>query len=84
MATIAQFPALHNMIAYYAHYGDMEGLAYQMAGGFVFQAEGATPPEGCLTVSTTDPELVLHGRTDVADAQRQADGDRIANICGRS
>ena len=67
---------------YYAHLGDTEGTAEQLAGGYLFRADGQR--QGRL-VAAKDPELVLHGRKDLADAQRVADqarGGHAAIVCG--
>ena len=70
-------------IAHYATYGDVHGTAELLNGsGYLFRAEGERK---AALVSYKDPELVLLGRCDLADAQRAADdaaGGLAALVCG--
>jgi hypothetical protein len=68
------------------HYAIMDGAeahAVQTAGGWRVQLEGQT---SWVLVSTGNPNLVLLGRCDLAEAQRAADefaGGFAAIVCGR-
>ena len=70
-------------IAYYATYKTTEGTAELLNGsGYLFRATGERQAR---LVSYKDPELLLAGRKDLADAQRQADqarGGFAALVCG--
>lgn len=66
MATIPHLPTRNNL----TFYATVDGLARQTAGGYLFQAEGT---RSWRTVACTDPALLLLGRCDLADSQRQAD-----------
>ena len=57
-------------VQHYAQYHDVHGIATLMAGGYAFQAEASADT---WLVSYKDADLVLLGRCDLADAQRQAD-----------
>ena len=86
MSTIAQATTWRNPpTVYYAVYSGIEGTAELLNGsGYLFRRDGQR--SGTL-VSHTDPELVLLGRADLADAQRQADdsaGGYAAVACGRA
>lgn len=66
--TIAQTPT-----RYYATLHEIEGIATITPDGVLFQANGATGPEGTISIDIHEPGLVLAGRCDLADAQRDAD-----------
>lgn len=66
--TIAQTPT-----RYYATLHEIEGIATITPDGVLFQANGATGPEGTISMDIHEPGLVLAGRCDLADAQREAD-----------
>ena len=69
-------------VQHYAHYHDVEGIATLVQGGYQFQGEGSADT---WLVSYKDSDLVLLGRKDLADAQRQADeaaGGLAAIVCG--
>jgi len=79
MGTIHQLPRPSKII-YYAHLGDVEGTAELLTGsGYLFRPEGSRK---AVLVDYRNVELALHGRKDLADAQRAADGNLIARICG--
>ena len=85
MRTVAQTTTPRNpRTAYYAVYGEQEGTAELLNGsGFLFRKDGEH--RGAL-VSSTDPELLLCGRCDLADAQLAKDtacGGYAAIACGR-
>ena len=83
-ATIQRLTKQGNRIVHFAVWGELEGTAELLNGsGYLFRRDGER--SGTL-VSHTDPELVLLGRADVADTQRQADdsaGGYAAVACGR-
>jgi hypothetical protein len=67
---------------YYAHYKDVPVDA-MLVGIWALLTTPET--DGALTVNATDPALILHGRKDLADAQRAADaarGGHAAIVCG--
>ena len=70
-------------ITHYAYYGDLYGTAELLNGsGYLFRNEGERK---ATLVSYKDPELVLLGRCDLADAQRadeDAAGGLAALVCG--
>ena len=70
-------------ISHYAYYGDIYGTAELLNGsGYLFRAEGERK---ATLVSYKDPELVLLGCCDLADAQRADDnaaGGLAAMVCG--
>jgi len=70
-------------VTHYAYYGDLYGTAELVNGsGYLFRAEGERK---ATLVSYRDPELVLLGRCDLADAQYAADeqaGGLAAVVCG--
>jgi hypothetical protein len=70
-------------ITHYAYLGAVYGTAELLNGsGYLFRAEGERK---ATLVSYKDPELVLLGRCDVADAQRadeDAAGGLAALVCG--
>jgi hypothetical protein len=85
MAIVTPFPPTRKAspIRHYAYLGDVHGTAELLNGsGYLFRAAG----EGKATlVSYTDANLVLLGRVDLADAQRQVDdaADGLAAlVCG--
>ncbi len=70
-------------VQHYAVLDGAEATAVQTAGGWRVQLEGQT---SWVLVSTGNPNLVLLGRQDLADAQRAADecsGGLAAIVCGR-
>ncbi len=70
-------------ITHRATYHALEGVAMRTAGGWTFLGDGSADT---WLVSSTDADLVLCGRTDLADAQRAADdfaGGLAAIVCGR-
>jgi hypothetical protein len=70
-------------ITHYAYYGELYGTAELLNGsGYLFRAEGERK---ATLVSYKDPDLVLLGRVDLADAQRADDdtaGGLAALVCG--
>jgi|RhiMetdeSRZDD1v2_1073273.scaffolds.fasta_scaffold570988_2 hypothetical protein len=70
-------------ITHYAYYGEVYGTAELLNGsGYLFRADGERK---ATLVSYKDPELVLLGRCDLADAQRATDnaaGRLAALVCG--
>jgi len=71
-------------VTHYAYYGDTYGTAELLNGsGYLFRAEGERQ---ATLVSYRDPELMLLGLIDVADAQHDVDilvGGYAAVACGR-
>ena len=70
-------------VEHYAMLDGAEAHAVQTAGGWRVQLEGQT---SWVLVSTGNPNLVLLGRCDLAEAQRAADefaGGFAAIVCGR-
>ena len=72
-------------ITHYAYYGDLYGTAELLSGtGYLFREEGARK---ATVVSYKDPELMLLGLVDVADAKWAEDcatGDLAALIAERA
>ena len=70
-------------ITHYAYLGETYGTAELLNGsGYLFRSEGERK---ATLVSYKDPELVLLGRCDLADAQRAAEeaaGGLAALVCG--
>jgi hypothetical protein len=70
-------------ITHYAYYGDIYGTAELLNGsGYLFRKDGERK---ATLVSYKDPELVLLGQVDLANAQRAADnaaGGLAALVCG--
>ena len=81
MATV---PRTATTIQHYAYLGDVYGTAELLTGtGYLFRAEGQ---RHATLVSYKDPELVLLGLCDVADAQHDVDllvGGYAAVACSR-
>lgn len=76
MQSIPKTPANIKSITqprYYATLHEIEGIATITPDGVLFQADGATGPEGTISIDIHEPGLVLAGRCDLADAQREAD-----------
>lgn len=71
---------------YYAHYGDMDGTAELIAyGDIIFRPTDVWQRIRLIKADTAD--LVLHGRTDLVEAQRQADqarGGFAAMVCNHN
>ena len=71
-------------ITHYAYYGDLYGTAELLNGtGYLFREDSQRK---ATVVRYKDPELVLLGRCDLADAQRplpQPAGGLAALVCGR-
>ena len=63
-------------VAYYAHFGNVEGAALRTSTGAVHFQTASTGLWQTLT-NTDAPRLQLHGRIDLADAQALADGDLV-------
>jgi hypothetical protein len=62
-------------VTHYAYYGDLYGTAALVNGsGYLFRAEGERK---ATLVSYKDPELMLLGLVDLADAKMAEDGDRL-------
>ena len=80
MATVAR----STPIVHYAYYGDLYGTAELLNGsGYLFRAEGERT---ATLVSYKDPDLLLLGLVDVADAQHDVDmlvGGAAAVACSR-
>jgi len=70
-------------VTHYAYLGDVYGTAELLNGsGYLFRKDGERQ---AALVSYKDPELVLLGQVDLADAQREADeaaGGLAALVCG--
>jgi hypothetical protein len=85
MATVTPFPTTRKAspIRHYAYLGDVYGTAELLNGsGYLFRKDGERK---ATLVSYTDPELVLLGRCDLADAQGAAEdtaGGLAALVCG--
>ena len=81
MATVARTQA---PVQHYAYLGDTYGIATLVNGsGYLFRAEGERQ---ATLVSSRDPELMLLGVVDVADAQHDVDllvGGFAAVACSR-
>jgi hypothetical protein len=82
MATVARTTT---KVTHYAYLGDLYGTATLLNGtGYLFREEGALK---ATLVSYRDPELVLLGLVDVADAQHDIDmlgGGPAAVACSRT
>ena len=64
-------PRTQTTIQHHAYYGDLYGTAELLNGsGYLFREEGQRQ---ATLVSYKDPELVLLGICDVADAQHEVD-----------
>jgi len=72
-------------IVHYAYYGDFYGTAELLNGsGYLFRAEGE---RHATLVSSQDPDLLLLGLVEVADAQQEIDmlvGGYAAVACSRA
>ena len=85
MATVTDITTYRKpqRISHYAHYGALYGTAELLNGsGYLFRAEGERK---ATLVSYKDPELMLLGRCDLADAQRAEDdagGGLAGLVCG--
>jgi hypothetical protein len=85
MATVTELTRYRKPqgITHYAYLGATYGTAELLNGsGYLFRAEGQRK---AVLVSYKDVDLVLLGRCDLADAQRQADdaaGGLAALVCG--
>jgi hypothetical protein len=85
MATVTDIATYHEpqAITHYAYYGDVYGTAELLNGSsYLFRVEGERK---ATLVSYKDPELVLLGRCDLADAKRadeDAAGGLAALVCG--
>jgi hypothetical protein len=69
MATVLEMTTYRKpqKVTHYAYYGDLYGTAELLNGsGYLFRQEGERQ---ATLVSYKDPELVLLGRCDLADAQ---------------
>jgi hypothetical protein len=81
MATVAR---THTNVTHYAYLGDVYGTAELLNGtGYLFREDGQRK---ATVVSYKDPELMLLGLVDVADAQHDVDllvGGYAAVACGR-
>jgi hypothetical protein len=81
MATV---PRIATPIQHYAYYGDLYGTATLVnSSGYFFREEGQRK---ATLVSYKDPELMLLGLVDVADAQHDVDmlvGGYAAIACRR-
>src|SRR5262245_35119749 len=84
VATMATVPRTTHNVTHYAYYGDLYGTAELVCGsGYLFREEGQ---HLATLVSYKDPELVLLGLVDVADAQHDVDmlvGGYAAVACSR-
>jgi hypothetical protein len=71
-------------VTHYAYYGDLYGTAELLSGsGYLFRAEGE---RRATVVSYRDPELLLLGLTEMADAQHDIDmlvGGYATRACTR-
>jgi hypothetical protein len=69
-------------ITHYAYYGDLYGTAELLTGsGYLFRRDGERT---ATLVSYKDADLLLLGRVDLADAQREEDeaaGGLAALVC---
>ena len=80
MATVHDIrTARKSPIRHYAFYGETPGIATLVAGGYSFRPDDGRPTR---LASYNDPQLLLLGRVDLAEAQREADGDLAAQVCG--
>ena len=71
MTTIPAPAPARNTVTHYAYLGDTYGTAELLNGsGYLFRAEGERQ---ATLVSYKDPQLLLLGRVDVADAQYEVD-----------
>lgn len=67
-------------ITHYAYWGGLYGTAELLTGsGYLFRLDGERT---ATLVSYKDPELVLLGQVALAEAQRAADGNLAARVCG--
>lgn len=83
MATIHQLNPKSKPVAHYAYLGELYGTAELLNGsGYLFRQHGQRT---ATLVSYRDPNLMLLGRCDLADAQHEADeqaGGLAALVCG--
>jgi hypothetical protein len=82
MATVAEITTFRNPVQHDATYRDVEGVATLRPGGWTFEPDGG---HDAWLVCYKDSALVLLGRCDLADTQRQADeqaGSLAALVCG--
>lgn len=80
MATVTDIrTARKTPIRHYAFLGETQGIATLVPGGYSFR-----PDDGRATrlAAYNDPNLLLLGRIDLAEAQREADGNLAAKVCG--
>jgi hypothetical protein len=71
MATVPDLrPAGKSPIRHYAFLGETAGIATLVTGGYSFRPDDGQPTR---LATYNDPNLVLLGRIDLADAQRDAD-----------
>ena len=81
MATV---PRMTHNVTHYAYYGEVYGTAELLNGsGYLFREEGQRQ---ATLVSYKEPELMLLGLVDVADAQHDIDrlvGGYAAIACSR-
>jgi hypothetical protein len=86
MATVTELTRYRKPqgVTHYATYGDLYGTADLLGGtGYLFREDSQRK---ATVVSYKDPELVLLGRVDLADAKRaeeEAAGGLAALVCGR-
>jgi len=80
MATVTDIrTARKSPIRHYAFYGETAGIATLVPGGYSFRPDDGRPTR---LAAYNDPNLLLLGRVDLADAQRAADGNLAAKVCG--
>jgi hypothetical protein len=66
-------------LRHYAFLGETPGIATLVPGGYSFRPDDGRPTR---LAAYNDPNLVLLGRIDLVEAQREADGDLAAKVCG--
>ena len=80
MATVHNIRTAHQSpIRHDAFLGETAGIATLVAGSYAFRPNDGQPTR---LAAYHDPNLVLLGRSDLAEAQREADGDLAAKVCG--
>lgn len=76
MKTLPETTAPRNPVAFYAHLGNVSGVALRDSAGVVSFQTDSTGLWTALT-NADRARLVLYGRCDLADTQAIKDGDKV-------